>query len=297
MMSSQRAENEIAVLKKQMKDLELLVQANAQGSGQNQPFWVVEKEEIQILSDSPLGRGGWGHVDVAIFRGQRVAAKTLHSDILSSHNIRLFTREMNMAARSRHPNLLQFIGATIRGEPIILTELMEISLRKLLGQKLLSPKQVVTIAKDVARALNYLHLIQPSPIIHRDISSSNVLLDPLSNDQWKAKIADYGSSNFMAHVSTTGPGNANYAAPESWTPALQSPKMDVFSFAVLLIEMNTAQIPTRDVRGVLMLQIKWPKMVNMVKQCMEQEPSKRPDMSKVLADLEGIITLPKNTWS
>ena len=84
---------------------------------------VVERREIQ-LTDQELGRGAWATVSVAIFRGACVAAKCVHNQIVSPHNIQLFKREMNMAARIRHPNLLLFIGATLEGEMVILTELM-----------------------------------------------------------------------------------------------------------------------------------------------------------------------------
>ncbi len=89
--------------------------------------WVVERREIQ-LTGPELGRGGWATVSVATFRGVRVAAKCIHNQIISGYNIYLFEREMDMAARIRHPNLLQFIGATRTGELIILTELMPTSL-------------------------------------------------------------------------------------------------------------------------------------------------------------------------
>lgn len=293
--STRRTQSEMTVLKQRVTDLEMLVQTHVQGDPLDQPFWVVQKEEIHMLPDKALGKGGWGHICVAVFRGQEVAAKTLHSDILSSHNIKLFTREMNMAARSRHPNLLQFIGATISGEPIILTELMQTSLRKLLAEQMLSNEHILSIAKDVARALNYLHLTKPSPIIHRDISSANILLDKMPNNEWKAKVGDYGSSNFMAQVSTTGPGNIVYAAPEAYNPNLQTPKMDVFSFGVLLIEMSTSQLPAKGVREALKRQMKWPKLVALVDRCTLDDHKKRPDMNKVLHDLEG-MNVSKNVW-
>ena len=96
---------------------------------QEQSHWVVRKEEIE-MTDEVLGKGGWGEVKVAKFRGLRVAAKCLYKDILSPYNISVFTREMEIAAQVRHPNLLQFIGATRVGTPIILSELMPISLCK-----------------------------------------------------------------------------------------------------------------------------------------------------------------------
>ena len=82
--------------------------------------WGVEREEIQ-LTEQELGRGGWATVSVAIFRGARVAAKCIHGEILFEYNRRMFRREMDMAARIRHPNLLLFVGATLEEEMVILT--------------------------------------------------------------------------------------------------------------------------------------------------------------------------------
>ena len=84
---------------------------------------------------------------------------------------------MNIASKCRHPHLLQFIGATKdEGTPLFVTELMEKSLRTLLDQRQLSETEIAVISLDVTLALNYLHQKKPEPIIHRDVSSANVLL-------------------------------------------------------------------------------------------------------------------------
>ena len=205
--------------------------------------WVVERREIQ-LTDQELGRGAWATVSVAIFRGARVAAKCVHNQIVSPHNIQLFKREMDMAARIRHPNLLLFIGATLEGEMVILTELMPTSLRRELQREYqLSPRQTISIGLDVARGLNYLHLMRPHPLIHRDISSANVLLERLLiNGRWRAKVSDYGTVNLQENLATVGPGSPCYAAPEANDPIQQSPKMDIFSFGALLMEMLSGEL-------------------------------------------------------
>ena len=201
--------------------------------------WVVERREIQMTGPE-LGRGGWATVSVATFRGARVAAKCVHAEIISHHNIQLFRREMDMASRIRHPNLLQFIGATNIGEMVILTELMPTSLRRELRTEYhMSPKLTISIGLDVARALNYLHLMKPHPLIHRDISSANVLLTPLPNGRWIAKVSDYGTVNLLQRLDTVCPGNPSYAAPEANDPNQQSTKMDIFSLGALLLEMLT----------------------------------------------------------
>ena len=191
-------------------------QALSSRQRQQSPDWTISRDQIQ-LTDKILGKGGWGSVVEGTYCGCAVAVKQIHELILSSHNRGLFVREMDIASRCRHPCLLQFIGATNdEGSPLFVTELMELSLRALLEQRTLSEKEVSIISLDVARALNYLHQKKPSPIIHRDISSANVLLWR-QGDQWRGKLSDYGAANFMQHNMTVAPGAMIYIAPEALT--------------------------------------------------------------------------------
>ena len=178
--------------------------------------WVISRNEIQMTKNC-LGRGGWGSVNEGTYCGCTVAVKQIHDLILSRHNRLLFEREMNIASACRHPCLLQFIGATNdEGTPLFVTELMEMSLRALLEHRQLSETEIRTISLDVARALNYLHQKKPSPIIHRDVSSANVLLWR-QGDQWRGKVSDYGTANFMQQTMTVAPGAMIYSAPEALT--------------------------------------------------------------------------------
>ena len=180
------------------------------------PDWVIPRDQIQ-LTGKLLGWGYWGSVIEGKYCGCAVAVKEIHELILSDHNRRYFEREVSIAARCRHPCLLQVIGATNdEGSPLFVTELMESSLRALLEQRSLSSLEVSVISLDVARALNYLHLQKPSPIIHRDISSANVLLWRQA-DQWRGKVSDYGTANVLQHTMTVGPGAMIYRAPEAHT--------------------------------------------------------------------------------
>ena len=256
---------------------------------QSQPHWVVQREEIH-LTEEQLGAGGWAVVKVAMFRGQRVAAKCLHNQIISAHNVRLFTREMNMAAHARHPNLLQFIGATMDNNPIILTELMPTSLRRVLEQgNPLSHRQIVSIASDVARALNYLHLTSPDPIIHRDVSSANVLLKSSAGDSYEAKLSDYGSANFVRYATTIGPGNPLYSAPEVNDPKQHSPKMDVYSLGLLLVEMCSGEL-FDDYEELIHSRISadWLEMVAVIRPCIHQDPRRRSSAADIISQLEQL---------
>ena len=249
--------------------------------------WAVERREIQVTGPE-LGRGAWATVSVATFRGVRVAAKVIHNQIVSRYNRQLFKREMDMAARIRHPNLLQFIGATLEGEMVILMELMATSLRRELARMSsgMSPDQVTSIGLDVVKALNYLHLMKPHPLIHRDISSPNVLLEPLPNNRWRAKVSDYGTVNLLQRLDTICPGNPTYAAPEANDPTQQSPKMDIFTFGVLLVEMLTGEFPASEERPRLLCSICHQRLLALIRKCLSQNRENRPSASDIISELD-----------
>ena len=245
-------------------------------------MWVVRRDEIHV-TPVELGRGGWAVVQVAKFRGLPVAAKCLH---LSQYNQHLFIREMSIASSLRHPNLVQFIGATTEGQTIILTELMHTSLRATLERGPLNAAQITSISIDVARALNYLHLMHPDPILHRDISSTNVLLNPLPSNGWRAKVSDYASFSYLQHLKTASPGNPTYAAPEANVPKLQSPKVDVFSYGVLLLEMWSQRLPDVKERAACLHRVQQQAFKTLIQYCLEHQPEMRPNMYQVLEHFE-----------
>ena len=231
-----------------------VVQEQAIASEQRGPSWEVMEEELEVTEET-LGIGGWAVVKVAKLK---VAAKCLHSQLVYDYHRHLFRREMDVAARVSHPNLLRFLGARLEGGMAILTEFMPTSVRALVRRprQHLPLQHLLSIAVDVARALNYLHNMTPDPIIHRDLSSANVLLQPSPDGGWLAKVSDYGTANFQSQLQTENPGSPVYTAPESNNPALQSPKMDIFSFGVLLVEMCTCDFPAPERRAELMESIR-----------------------------------------
>eukprot|EP00794_Sanderia_malayensis_P000646 gene647-1314_t len=243
--------------------------------------WVIDRNEISLRQDTVLGVGGWGNVKLGRFRGTDVAVKQIHHLILSSHNRRMFSREMNIASRCRHPCLLQFIGATCDdGSPLFVSELLETDLRSCLGSRALIPKEALLIALDVALALNYLHKAKPTPIIHRDISSSNVLLWH-KRDELHAKLSDYGAANFMRVTMTQHPGAALYSAPET-SSRHQTPKVDVFSFGILLCEMLIRELPVIQQRDEQIQLIRNTEHRNVVTQCIEEDPLRRPNACELV---------------
>ena len=188
--------------------------------------WVLNRDEIQSTNKC-LGDGSFGRVVEGKYCGSPVAIKMLHRTSLSPQERSLFEREMDIASRCRHPCLLQFIGATIDESPLFVTELMETSLRALLGKQQLSETEVSLISLDVARALNYLHQRKPKPIVHRDVSSANVLLWK-QNNQWRGKVSDYGTAKFLEQIMTCAVGALIYSAPEADSRHNQTVKVSEF---------------------------------------------------------------------
>ena len=189
--------------------------------------WLISRDEIEIMREKFLGEGSYGKVFKGRYRGFVVAVKELKC--LSTFRERdLFEREMDIASRCRHPCLLQFIGATQDEKtPLFVTELMESSLRKLLEKRQLSEKEIVVISLDVAHALNYLHQRKPKAVVHRDVSSANVLLWK-QNGQWRGKLGDYGTVKFLQEIMTVAPGAMIYGAPEVGCPHNQTVKVSFF---------------------------------------------------------------------
>ena len=264
--------------------------------------WVIDAQEVQLTS-TEVGRGGWGEVIVAKFRGSRVAAKLVHSNLMAYDFVRnQFAKEMNLCAKIRHPNIIQFIGASLSGavddkgarrkEMVILSELLPTNLRDQLHQALgcsLTPQFVCCVVYDIAKGLNYLHWMKPDPMIHRDISSANILLEPLADHKWKAKIADFGSANLLQLTQTAHPGTIIYEAPEAKDPTKHTPKMDVFSLGILLVEICTRAFPEIGDQSRLIEKIRnsndHNQWVDLIEQCIQVDIRSRPSAADVILEV------------
>ena len=290
-----------------------LHQAEADGLGshlsqlQLQPqgkSWNVPRDEIRITEQ--IGYGAAGLVSKGIYQGQTVAVKQIHREILrEKHIMDEFKREVGIMATIQHPNLVRFIAAVfdeevdrLRDTPLLVLELLHTNLRRAYSDYNLGPTQAVSIFRDVAYALHYLHK-HSEPIIHRDVSAPNVLLEALSGDSWRAKLSDFGSANFARHAKTLGVGAIVYTAPEMFPrdgplSAMPRPttKCDVFSYGIVLVEVITKTMPTTDNRHRLFSDVKerWRLMYDLIAQCADASPDNRPTMADVLNKLNRIPT-------
>ena len=169
---------------------------------------------------------------------------------------------------------------------MIVMELIATSLRsELKSEEYFSPKVVKAVCMDIACGLNYLHLIQPDTIIHRDISSANVLLEIMQLIQWRAKLTDYCSVNLARQLHTANPGSPAYAAPEGSNPHLQSPKMDMYSFGALVLKMLTGQLPAPDDRPSMLRKVQHVQLLCLIRRCLSVNPEDRRSTSDIISEL------------
>ena len=251
-------------------------------------LWVMSQNQFTVGKE--IGRGAWATVHEATFRGAIAAAKCLHDVITVPKTRELFHREMEMALICQHQNIVTFLGATMEGAPVILMELMDVNLRKAYEQEKIKDHQIHGILHDVAKALHFLHT-RPDPVIHRDVSSANVLLKVLYNGEWLAKLGDLGTAKIQKQVATAGPGAIAYGAPETANFKLHSPKMDVYSFGILVMETLTKIHPYEMVDTLkVLIREQFPQYYQLVTSCTKQESSDRPTIYDVLVQLDGIAT-------
>lgn len=212
---------------------------------------------IKIYTEQQLGTGSYGIVCKARCDKLLCAAKLLHNIFFLSSDPGVavvkdkFEEECRLMASIVHPCIVQFIGVAVSldNQPVLLTELMDTSLMKFIDHTNQTPHrtlhvdQEMNIVNDIAMGLSYLH---SRNIIHRDLSSNNVLL----NKGYKAKITDFGVSKIYnttasSTMGSTGlryqtrcPGTPFFMPPEaSRNGTLYSDKLDVFSFGVICIHL------------------------------------------------------------
>ena len=176
---------QVATLQQQIQRTALQLQSE---QSYQSKFWEVPRKEVSLNMQKILGTGAWGFVVEGMFRGQQVAVKCLHDMIREPYFMAIIRKEIDIMAQIRHPNLVMLIAAVIDAEndPLVVTELLDMSLRKAYERNLLEGSSKLNIFRDIASALNYLHLHHHGEIIHRDVSSANVLLEAKANNQWKA---------------------------------------------------------------------------------------------------------------
>ncbi|GLD99032.1 hypothetical protein PINS_up007750 [Pythium insidiosum] len=283
------------------------------------PFFIpsTEIEDVRLL-----GTGGCAVVYLVRLHGQQLAAaKRLASDRIADRDAReALVGEIKLNAALHHPNIVAFFGAswTNRNDLQAIFEFVPGGdLRTYLETTPVAPwtREKLQLALDVAYALAYLHNQQPTAIVHRDLKSRNVLLTAgdSASQRMSAKLSDFGVSRAMSpqQSMTTGVGTSRWLAPEVITGGGDyDTSCDIYSFGVVLTELDTHSLPFGNVRGpdgtmlpdVAVLRLvaqqriqpalssTCPEMlVLLARQCMAYDPDERPTASDVCASLRELM--------
>ncbi|KAK9023626.1 hypothetical protein V6N11_003836 [Hibiscus sabdariffa] len=283
----------------------------------------LETATDQYNENRILGRGGQGMVFKGMLQDGRIVAvkkfKTVNEEYLEQ-----FINEIVILSQIDHRNVVKLLGCCLETEvPLLVYEFIPNGTLShfIHDQNEEYPRSWnmrLRIAAEVASAISYLHSSASVPIYHRDIKSSNILLD----EKFRAKVADFGTSRSVSidqtHLTTQVLGTFGYLDPEYFQSSQFTEKSDVHSFGVVLVELLTGQkaistIGSREKRGLVsyfmssmeennVMDIVDAEIVkdgergelvavaHLAKRCLNFDGRLRPTMKEVAMELERIRT-------
>uniref|UniRef100_A0A6M2F496 non-specific serine/threonine protein kinase n=1 Tax=Populus davidiana TaxID=266767 RepID=A0A6M2F496_9ROSI len=289
-------------------------------------FTSFEIEDATKNFEKKIGSGGFGVVYYGKMKdGREIAVKVLASN--SYQGKREFSNEVSLLSRIHHRNLVQFLGYCQEdGKSMLVYEFMHNgTLKEHLYGPLKRGKSInwikrLEIAEDAAKGIEYLHTGCVPAIIHRDLKSSNILVDK----NMRAKVADFGLSKLAvdgaSHVSSIVRGTVGYLDPEYYISQQLTDKSDVYSFGVILLELMSGQeaissesfgvncrnivqwakihIESGDIQGIIDpslcgeydIQSMW-KIAEKALMCVQPHGHMRPSISEVLKEIQDAISI------
>jgi len=304
----------------------LLKQQLARKEGNVEMSRIFSSHELEKATDNfnknrVLGQGGQGTVYKGMLVDGRIVA-VKRSKAVDEDRVEEFINEVVVLAQINHRNIVKLLGCCLETEvPVLVYEFVPNGdLCKRLHDE--SDDYTMTwevrlhIAIEIAGALSYLHSAASFPIYHRDIKTTNILLD----ERNRAKVSDFGTSRSVTidqtHLTTQVAGTFGYVDPEYFQSSKFTEKSDVYSFGVVLVELLTGEKPSSRVRseenrGLAAHFVEAVKenrvldivddrikdecnmdqvmsVANLARRCLNRKGKKRPNMREVSIELEMI---------
>ncbi|CAG7886619.1 unnamed protein product [Brassica rapa] len=289
----------------------------------------LEKATENFSENRVLGQGGQG----TVYKGMLVDGSTVavkKSKIIDEDKLQEFINEVVILSQINHRHIVKLLGCCLETEvPILVYEfILNGNLFQHIHEESDDYSMIwgmrLRIAVDVAGALSYLHSSASSPIYHRDIKSTNILLD----EKHRAKVADFGTSRSITidqtHWTTVVSGTVGYVDPEYYRSSQFTEKSDVYSFGVVLAELITGDKPVVTIQNTretislsehFKLAVKKKRLsdvmdarikedckmkqvmavANLAVKCLSSKGNKRPNMREVFTELERISASPEDS--
>nr|XP_043637106.1 wall-associated receptor kinase 2-like [Erigeron canadensis] len=287
----------------------------------------LRKATNNYSQDQVIGRGAYGVVYKGVLCDGRLVAIKKSKLVDDGGQAEQFINEIMIVTQVIHRNVVKLLGCCLEEEvPVLVYEFISNNTlfhhlhHKSGGIGWLSWDNRLRVAIEAAGALAYLHSETIMPIIHRDVKSTNILID----ENYTAKISDFGASRLVPldhdQVTTLIQGTLGYLDPEYFNTSQLTEKSDVYSFGVVLTELITGKKPigvdrtnteknlatyfVNSVEENRLFEIVEPRLLregtleqlqaigNLVKRCLTSKGRDRPTMKEVAVELEGMRKLP-----
>uniref|UniRef100_A0A4W5MLX9 Mitogen-activated protein kinase kinase kinase 7 n=1 Tax=Hucho hucho TaxID=62062 RepID=A0A4W5MLX9_9TELE len=262
------------------------------------PFEEIEYEDIEV--EEVVGRGTFGVVFKAKWKGKDVAIKTIESE----SERKAFVVELRQLSRVNHPNIVKLYGSCHNPVCLVMEYAEGGSLYNVLhGAEPLpqySASHAMSWCLQCAQGVSYLHGMKPKALIHRDLKPPNLLL---VQGGTVLKICDFGTACDIQTHMTNNKGSAAWMAPEVFEGSNYSEKCDVFSWGIILWEVITRRKPFDEIGGSAFC-IMWavhrgtrPPLIKdlpepiegLMTHCWDKDPAQRPSMEEVRNTMASLM--------